>query len=75
MKPLNPNKMELFKSKWGQWIDLSTTGYMGYKYLLQARRHKDGRIEYRVERSKDCYTCTIPTLEQLEKVTFKQQEQ
>ena len=63
--------MELFKSKWGQWIDLSTAGYMGYKYLLQARRHKDGRIEYRVERSKDCYTCTIPTLEQLEKVTFK----
>ena len=67
--------MELFKSKWGQWIDLSTTGYMGYKYLLQARRHKDGRIQYRVEKSEDSYTCTIPTLEQLEKVTFKQQEQ
>jgi hypothetical protein len=63
--------MELFKSKWGQWTDLSTTGYMGYKYLLQARRHKDGRIQYRVEKSKDCYTCNIPTLEQLEKVTFK----
>ena len=44
--------MKLFKSKWGQWIDLSTAGYMGYKYLLQARRHKDGRIEYRVERSR-----------------------
>lgn len=63
--------MELFKSKWGQWIDLSTTGYMGYKYLLQARRHKDGRVQYRVEKSKDCYTCLAPTLEQLEKVTFK----
>ena len=63
--------MKLFKSKWSQWIDLSTTGYMGYKYLLQARRHKDGRIQYRVEKSSDCFTCVIPTLEQLEKVTFK----
>jgi hypothetical protein len=63
--------MKLFKSKWGQWIDLSTTGYMGHKYLLQARRHKDGRIQYRVEKSEDSYTCNIPTLEQLEKVTFK----
>ena len=61
----------MFKSKWGQWTDLSSTGYMGYKYLLQARRHEDGRIQYRVEKSGDGYGGTTPTLEQLEKVTFK----
>jgi hypothetical protein len=66
--------MNLLKTKWGQWTDLSTTGYMGYKYVLQARRHEDGRIQYRVEKSSDCYTCAIPTLEQLEKVTFKRKE-
>jgi hypothetical protein len=48
---------------------------MGYKYVLQARRHKNGKLQYRVEKSEDSYTCEIPTLEQLEKVTFKQQEQ
>jgi hypothetical protein len=48
---------------------------MGNKYVLQARRHKNGQLQYRVEKSDDSYTCAIPTLEQLEKVTFKQQEQ
>jgi hypothetical protein len=67
--------MKLFNRNWGQWTDLSTTGYMGNKYVLQARRHKNGQLQYRVEKSEDSYTCAIPTLEQLEKVTFKQQEQ
>jgi hypothetical protein len=48
---------------------------MGYKYVLQARRHKDGKLQYRVEKNEDSYTCPNPTLEQLERVTFKQQEQ
>jgi len=67
--------MKLLSRNWGQWTDLSTTGYMGYKYVLQARRHKNGQLQYRVEKSEDSYTCTNPTLEQLEKVIFKQQEQ
>jgi hypothetical protein len=63
--------MELFEKKWGQWIDLSTTSYIGYKYVLQARRHKNGKLQYRVEKSTDSYTCANPTVEQLEKVKYK----
>ena len=67
--------MKLFSRNWGQWTDLSTTMYMGNKYVLQGRRHKNGKLQYRVEKIEDSYTCPNPTLEQLEKVTFKQQEQ
>ena len=66
--------MNLFKSKWGQWTDLSTCAWSGKKYLLQARRHKNGKLQFRVEISKDCYMCDIPSLEVLELVTFKSEQ-
>jgi len=67
--------MKLFKSNWGQWTDISTSGYMEYRCVLQARRHKNGKLQYRLEKINEVKTCQNPTLEQLEKVTFKQQEQ
>ena len=63
--------MELFKSKWGKWVDISTSGYMEYRCVLQARRHKNGKIQYRLEKIDGVKTCPNPTIEQLEKVTFK----
>ena len=42
--------MELFKTKWGQWTDISTGEAYEVRYLLQARRHKDGRVQFRVEK-------------------------
>jgi hypothetical protein len=66
--------MRLFKSNWGQWTDISTGAVSETKYLLQARRHKDGRIQFRVEKSDSAWTCEKPTIEQLEKVTYKTKE-
>lgn len=65
------NKMKLFKTKWGQWTDLSTGAIHGEKYLLQARRHKNGRVQFRVEKSKGAWNCEKPTIEQLKEVVYK----
>ena len=63
--------MELFKTKWGQWTDLSTGAIHETRYLLQARRHKDGRVQFRVEKSDSAWTCDKPTTDQLKEVVFK----
>ena len=64
--------MKLFKSKWGKWNDISVGSCCGIKYVLQARRSKDGKIQMRVEKLMGAYdTVAHPTLEQLELVTFK----
>lgn len=60
--------MNIFKSKWGKWTDLSTGAIHEHRYLLQARRHENGRVQFRVERSPAAWTCNKPTLEQLSKV-------
>jgi len=62
----------IFKSKWGKWNDISTGSLCGYKYVLQARRHKDGRIKMRVETVKAYDTVAHPTMEQL--TTVKEPE-
>ena len=62
--------MKLFRSKWGQWTDLSTGAIHEHRYLLQARRHKDGRVQFRVEKSSAAWTCSQPTIEQLANVRF-----
>lgn len=36
--------------KWGKWTDLSA-GFFDEHYLLQARRSKDGMVEFRVIKS------------------------
>ena len=61
----------MFKSKWGQWTDISTGSLGSYKYILQVRRHKDGRLQMRVECKEAYDTVAHPTIEQLKQVTFK----
>ncbi len=63
--------MSLFKSKWGEWKDVSTGSLCSYKYILQARRHKNGRVQMRVECIKAYDTVDHPTLKQLKSITFK----
>lgn len=62
----------MFKSKWGQWTDISTGGSLGsYRYILQARRHKNGKLQMRVCQVEAYSTVAHPTIEQLKQVTFK----
>ena len=61
----------MFKSKWGKWNDISSGAVHETRYLLQARRHKDGRIQFRVQKSDTAWSCDKPTIEQLEKVTYE----
>ena len=61
--------MGLFKSKWSKWIDISVGSCCGIKYVLQARRHKDGRVKMRIEKLMGAFdTVAHPTMEQLEKL-------
>ena len=53
--------MKLFKSKWGIWQDLAIGKYSEHYYLLQGRRHKDGRVQFRVVKS-DFILCS-PAIE------------
>ena len=61
----------MFKSKWGQWIDISTGSLCSSKYVLQARRHKDGRIQMRVEIKKAYDTVAHPTIDQLKEISYR----
>jgi len=63
--------MKLFKSKWGKWTDISTGSLCQYKYVLQARRHQNGKIQMRVAEAMAYDTVAHPTIQQLREVTFK----
>ena len=58
----------MFKSKWGKWTDLSTGAVSEHRFLLQARRHRNGKIQFRVAKSPAAWACEKPTLEQLSKI-------
>lgn len=63
--------MKLFKSKWGNWNDISTGSLCSYKYILQARRHKNGKIQMRIEKISAYDTVAHPTIEQLEQISYR----
>ncbi len=63
--------MGLIKAKWGKWYDLSTGAVHEHKYLLQARRHKSGKIQFRVEKSPTAWACEKPSIEELQKVKYQ----
>ena len=60
--------MKLFKTKWGKWMDISTGAINEHRYLLQARRHDNGRVSFRIEHVDNAWGCAVPTLEQLKDV-------
>jgi hypothetical protein len=56
------------KYKWSNWEDINTGAFSNVFYLLQARRRNDGKVEFRVEKSKSCYTMKQIDLSDLEKI-------
>ena len=49
----------IFKSKWGKWYDLGV-GYASFKaFILQFRRHQNGKIQFRVVQSESYYGCEL----------------
>jgi hypothetical protein len=44
--------MKFFKNKWSKWQDLSLTYFPHNYYLIQFRRHENGKLEFRVETTK-----------------------
>lgn len=68
MPYIKKKNMNIFKSNWGPWIDLSVGYFSNQHFLLQAKRHKNGKVKYRVEVSKHAYHTTPLQLENLNKV-------
>lgn len=60
--------MKIFKTKWGKWIDLTVSSYFETRYLLQGRRHKDGRVQLRVVESTAIFCAEKLELKDLEKL-------
>jgi hypothetical protein len=54
--------------KWSHWYDINTGSFSNHFYLLQARRRNDGKVEFRVETSKACFSMKQIELSDLEKV-------
>jgi hypothetical protein len=59
---------KLFKSKWGKWVDISTGCYSYNSYVLQVRRYKNGKVKFRVAKSRTAFNCAPPTVEKLNTV-------
>lgn len=47
--------MKIFKSKWGKWETLAIGEMNATYYLLQAKKHENGKVRFRVERSTSAY--------------------
>ena len=56
---------KLFRKRWGKWTDISTGQYSHYNYILQVKRHINGKVKFRVAKSDCAWFCITPTLEQL----------
>ena len=56
------------KYKWSNWFDINSGSMYNCYYVLQARRRKDGKLQFRVVESKNCYTGKLLELSELEKV-------
>lgn len=63
--------MEIFKSKWSKWTDLTVSSYFETRYLLQGRRHKNGKVQFRVTKSDAIYVAEKLELKDLEKLTYE----
>lgn len=51
--------MKIFRSKWSKWEVLTMGTINAQYYLLQARKHENGKVQFRVEVSKDVYGTDI----------------
>jgi hypothetical protein len=59
----------MFKiKKWSNWQDINSGAFSNRFYLLQARRRCDGKVEFRVETSKACFSMKQIEILDLEKV-------
>ena len=59
---------QLFKPRWSKWIDISVGSIQDYRYVLQGRRHRNGKFQFRVEHIANAYGCQSPTMEQLKEI-------
>lgn len=55
----------LFKNNWGKWNDLAIGKIHEHVYLLQFRRHANGKVQFRVEKSDAIWHINEPVLEDL----------
>lgn len=56
--------MNIFKSKWGKWETLSMGTVSAQYFLLQARKHENGKVQFRVEVSKSAYGTDLAIAEE-----------
>ena len=54
--------------KWSKWVDVSTGEVGDMKYILQVRRHENGKTQMRVEHIANAFGCDKPTIEFLSKI-------
>ncbi len=66
----NLGSMGLFKNNWSNWETLSLGTINAKIYLLQARKHKNGKIKFRVEVSSDAYYVKMAEVEENLKSKF-----
>ena len=57
--------INLFKSKWSKWQDLECGQVAGTVYLLQFRRHNNGKVMFRVAKSQTFYGSVLEILSKL----------
>ena len=52
----------MFKTKWSKWMDLSVGHINDSIYVVQVKRHLNGKIKFRVAHTSGAW-CQIPRLE------------
>lgn len=57
--------MGIFKNKWSNWKDLSIGKIHEYVYLLQFRRHENGKVEFRTAKSEPAWGIDTPNINDL----------
>ncbi|MFT5450564.1 MAG: hypothetical protein ACI9N9_000041 [Enterobacterales bacterium] len=57
------------KSKWSKWETISTGAVNEHRFVLQVRKHKNGRIKLKCRKSNDSWGCRAPSKEECDSIS------
>lgn len=63
--------MNIFKNKWGNWTDISADTINNKAYVLQAKRHINGKVKFRIAKQNGVWRGVLGFIDKLKDVTAK----
>lgn len=63
--------MNILKNKWGKWTDITADTINDTAYVLQAKRHENGKVKFRLSKQNGVWWGVIDFIGKMKSVTAK----